>query len=387
VIDPDETEPTWLRGPTPEDPDDDAFWEAETETDRNPVGVWRGLVAEAERRGDHARAERLRAGGPPPEPGASPMVFAPLIAALEIGHDPGGAVAAALAAIDVELLRLVIVVGGPEAARYTRYLLDLIGRGDVAVVAGGPGVAHADTTIADLIPADVPDQPTEVLAAVRAVTSSTPHLIRWANAGPLTDLAAVIHDNPGLTSRLDCTISAAPLDAVQPHVAADLASATAVLASLRRPDIESHDPRAAVRAPRDPTLITVDGAAQVVAADAALSRHLAASGAPPWSRLLAAHIEQWFARGNGPWSLLPSLTVATANGNVYVQSGKSRIVVTPTGRLVKDHAGHELRTSRGVRDHFFLFDGWLAGTLVAAARATSAEAGPNAPSSDGRASG
>jgi hypothetical protein len=59
------------------------------ETDRNPVWVWQGLIAEAERQGDHAHAEQLQRGGPPPEAAASTNSFAPVICAFEVGDDPG----------------------------------------------------------------------------------------------------------------------------------------------------------------------------------------------------------------------------------------------------------------------------------------------------------
>jgi hypothetical protein len=368
VIDPDETgaTPLWLRGPTAEDPEDDAFWEAETRSDRDPVGVWRGLIAEAERRGDQAGAEQLRAGGPPPEPGPSPMLFAPLIAALEIGNDPGGAVAAALAAIEIERLRLVVVAGGAEAARYTRQLLDLIGRPEVAVVAGRVGHAGA---IAGLVSPAVPDQPTDVLRAVRDVTSSTPYAIRWVNAGPLTDLAAVLRDDPDLVRRLDCSIAAAPLEARQPQFDADLESAAFVVTTLRQPDIGSHDPRAAIRAPHHPTLITVSADGHTVAAHSSLHRRLGAPDAPAWCRLLAAHMDQWFAGSgeHGLCSLTPALAVAEARGLPYVDSAPAAVALTASGELVKDPAGRTFRTTRGVRDYLFPFAPWLEATLAEAA--------------------
>jgi hypothetical protein len=380
VIDPDETgaTPLWLRGPTAHDQEDDAFWEAETRTDRDPVGVWRGLIAEAERRGDQAGAERLRAGGPPPEPGPSPMVFAPLIAALEIGDDPGGAVAVALAAVEIEWLRLVVVAGGAEAARYTRQLLDLIGRPEVAVVAGRVGHAGA---IAGLVATDVPDQPTDVFAAVRDVTASTPYAIRWANAGPLTDLAAVLRDDPDLVRRLDCSIVAAPLDGRQPQFAADVDSAAFVLTTLRQPDIGSHDPQAAIRAPFHPTLITASADGHTVAAHSSLQRRLEAPDAPAWCRLLAAHMDQWFATGkesdmskesgvgteHGRWTLTPALAVAESRRLPYLDSAPATVALTPSGELVEDPAGQTFRITRGVRDYLFAFAPWLEATLAKAA--------------------
>ncbi|SBW21660.1 hypothetical protein FDG2_2080 [Candidatus Protofrankia californiensis] len=132
-----------MSDPTEKDVEDyESWYEMERPDDVDPIGTWQMWIDRAERAGDVAKAERLRREGPPPEPGISPLTLAPMVLAVAgVGGDPGGAIGVALAALREPLLALVITIGDGdgERARFTRYLLDLLGRSDVAVVAGAAG--------------------------------------------------------------------------------------------------------------------------------------------------------------------------------------------------------------------------------------------------------
>jgi hypothetical protein len=85
-----------------------------------------------------ADADALIAGGPPSDGGVAAIARAPMIVDTDIGGDPDDTVALVVAARRVPELALVITSDeyGGERARFLRYLLDLVGRPDVKVVAG-----------------------------------------------------------------------------------------------------------------------------------------------------------------------------------------------------------------------------------------------------------
>ena len=128
-------------------------WREDEQTfeDLDPVGTWYSELERARRRGDTAEVERRLKAGPPPGYGPDPLTFAPVVLAVEVGGDPGGAIAVGVAAKRDERLALVIVMGGPEPARFVRHLLDLAGRPDVAVVASS-APSTGDLSITDLTP-------------------------------------------------------------------------------------------------------------------------------------------------------------------------------------------------------------------------------------------
>jgi hypothetical protein len=345
-----------------DDPGGERAWEAPWRGDDDPIGVWEDRLAFWESRGWHDLVERERRIGPPPEPGTSPYALAPVIVAVEVGRDPGGAIAVALAARRSELLRVVVVIGDAEASRFTRHLLDLLDRPDVAVVRGH-APAPPSTSIGRLVPAAVPAQSDDVMGAVRAVTSSTPYLVQWGNSGPLTDLGAVLAEDPGLADRLAVSIAVGPVDAPVPAFASDPAAAQVVLAAIRRPSNSARDPRAARRRMLLPDLITIDPALCTLAADADAPRRWASGAAPAWQQLLAAHLERWFARGEPAAALYPALTIGALLALDPFLPGHDHISADATGRVRSDPAGSEVESKGRLFPQLDGLDSWLARML------------------------
>jgi hypothetical protein len=295
-------DPRALAGPGEWDKSDD--WLIEND----PVAVWRLQIEEKERHGDHAGAARLREAGPPPTFGPDEFDLSPVILAVEVGTDPGGAIAVAFAALKLPRLRLVIVSGPPSAARFARYLLDLLGRTDVTVVAGA-GPSSGTPAIDGLVPDEVPAPGQDVLSAVRAVAAEYPYVLLWANCGPLTDLAAVYTADPTLAERITCTITVGPLDARNPHFASDPAAAESAFAGIRRPTTAHQDPRATAGPPLEPVLVTAELERHLVYPQSKLVWMLTDPDAPAWVGLLGEHVRQWYAQGNQTLSVYPAVAV------------------------------------------------------------------------------
>ncbi|HEX3731733.1 MAG TPA: nucleoside hydrolase, partial [Mycobacteriales bacterium] len=149
-------------------------------------------------------AQELREAGPPDRP---ELYHSPLIIDTDIGGDPDDAIAIAIAARSTPELALVVTSDecGGERARFARHYLDLLGRPEVPVVAGRQLADTRYHVVDGLIPADVPPQPADVLAAVDHVTDSTDGPIRWCGIGPLSNLADVLAARPQLRERLRVT--------------------------------------------------------------------------------------------------------------------------------------------------------------------------------------
>jgi hypothetical protein len=333
--------------------DDDLTFE-----DLDPVHTWRTDLERAERAGQTDVAERLRAEGPPPGYGESPRKFAPLIVSVEVGSDPGGVIAVALAARHVPLLSLVIVIGGQDAARFTRHLLDLMDRPEVIVVASN-APSTQDSSMMSLTPPQTPEQSADVAGAIRAVTAQTPHLLLWASYGPLTDLAQALANDPGLSDRLAASIGAGPLDAATPQFASDPTSAAMAIAALRKPSVESHDPRAAVRPSHPPDLLTADLDEVTITAGAPLHQLLTASDSERWHHLLGHHLNQWFAQGHVTSSQAASLSVASIMQSPFIESERRSIAVDSTGRIQIDSHGVPMDTTLSTRRWGEVFTEWL----------------------------
>ncbi len=319
-------------------------YEPETWTDVDPVGAWQHEIAMAIRRGDLDRAERLQAGGPPPGLGPSDFVFSPRILAVEVGADPGGALAVAACALDFDQLRLVIIMGDPEAARFTRHLLDLAGRPDVAVAASA-APAPQNLSITGLVPTHVAPQSTDVLGAVRAIADSYPYVIRWGNCGALTDLAGVYAAEPALADRLLCYVAAGPPDTAYTNFASDSVSASIAIATLHRPPLNVQDPRVDGGSPGWPHLITEPLHDHVLEPESETQHLLAEPTAPAWAHLLAAHLSQWFAQGNPTASLYPVLMIAELDGVPYLDNDLRAVTVDDSGRVHLGATGTEMWTT------------------------------------------
>jgi pyrimidine-specific ribonucleoside hydrolase len=333
--------------------DDDLTFE-----DLDPVRTWRTELERAERAGQTDLAESLRKAGPPLGFGVSPRVLAPVVLSVEVGGDPGGAIGVALAALRTKRLALVIVVGGAEPARYTRYLLNLMRRPDVTVVASS-APSTQDLYVSGLTPSDVPIQATDVARAVRAASAATPYLVLWGNSGPLTDLAAALSADPALADRLGASVAAGPFDSATPQFASDPGSAAFALSVLRKPSVESHDPRAAVRPSFPPELLTADPGQLAISPASPLYRRLTAAESPAWARLLGQHLEQWFDHGQPESVQYAALTVASVEHVPLISTTERSVVVDGTGRIQISPNGTVVDTTLGLRDHFIAFTDWL----------------------------
>jgi hypothetical protein len=326
--------------------------------DLDPVGTWRHRLDVARRTGDTEEVERRLKAGPPPGYGPSPSTFAPVILALEVGGDPGGAIALALAARQIQRLSLVIAVGGSDPARFARHLLDLLGRPEVAVVRSS-APSTLDLNIRGLVPPDVPAQNGDVISAVRAVTGQDPYLVLWGNSGPLTDLAAALRADPVLAGRLRASIAAGPLDAATPPFASDPASAALALATVRTPPVEAHHPESAV-SPTFPTeLLVAEPTSFDIGAHSPVRTSLAAPEAPAWAALLGLHLDLWFSHSHSVSSQYPALMIASVLNRPFLKTSYKPIAADDTGRVRIDAAGVEMRATLGWRDHFIEFHEWL----------------------------
>jgi hypothetical protein len=330
--------------------------------DLDPVGTWRHRLDLMKRAGNTAEVERMLTAGPPPGDGPSPSTFAPVVLALEVGGDPGGAIALALAARQIKRLSLIIAMGGPESARFSRHLLDLLGRPDVAVVQSS-APSTLDLSITGLVPPDVPKQSDDVISAVRAVVGHDPYLVLWGNTGPLTDLAAVLRDDPALAGRLRASIAAGPLDAATPPFASDPTSAALALATVRTPSVEAHHPESAV-SPTFPTeLLAADPTPFDIGADSPVRRSLAAPEAPAWVVLLSHHLDQWFSHGHSASSQYPALMIASVLNRPLMKTSYKPVAADGAGSIRIDATGVELRVTVAWRNHFIEFQEWLLNQL------------------------
>src|SRR3981081_3580310 len=131
----------------------------------------------------------------------------PVIIDTEIGGEPDDAIALAVAARELPELALVVPsdeISG-QRARFARYLLDCLHRPDVPVVAGHQLSATPCYFAHGLTPRQGSGDPDDVAPAARAVREVVGvggGRARWIGLGPLTNLAALLTEDPGLARRL-----------------------------------------------------------------------------------------------------------------------------------------------------------------------------------------
>lgn len=234
---------------------------------------------------------------------------------------------------------LALVITGDEVrgerARFARHLLDLMGRYDVATVAGAGLGDSRYYCVGDLVPDTVPAQPDNVVAAVRRVADATEGPIRWVGMAPLTNLARLVSAAPELAARLRVTQMGGALryrdpSSAEHNIRLDVAGAHAVL-----------------RAVADGVLTTPEFVASEitftqeieVSADSPLYARLRAAHAPPWARLLADHLDRWFAGFHPGTMQHDALTLTAALGLPYVSFDRLPIRMDPIGRTARAPAG------------------------------------------------
>jgi len=354
----------------------DAFTGGSGGEDEDPQTEWRREVAYAERRDDQAEVERLKK-NPPPGIGISPRALAPRIIAADVGHDPSSAMAVAWAAlVDTQrgqvpklerTFKLAITLNDADgrAAQFTRRVLDLLGRPDIAVAASKSGAAAEELALTEVVPTNVPEPPDDVIGAVRKVTEATPYLVHWINHGPLTVLSSVLDDDPDLARRLIATIAADPVAGSgthhpgQPFFGSDPQAAAKVVVRLREPSWELRDPRTAIDRLYPPTMITIDPAAYQITPGSPLHRVLGAGDAPAWGRLLAAYLDAWFAHRHSYAAQHAMLTTAVGMGIDFVYDFPETVKIDTAGELRVDPSGNEMMVAERVNEAPIGFLDWL----------------------------
>jgi pyrimidine-specific ribonucleoside hydrolase len=325
----------------------------ETRDDESPRDAAEALAGHAERYADLGfgdLVEKLRSAGRYPRSTAG----TPIVLDTDIGGDPDDAVAVAVAALNRPELALVLTSDEHKGqrARFARRLLDLCGRADVPVLAGADLGNTRYLALDDLVPDDVPEQPTG-LEALAATCRDAPTVVRWVGMGPMTNLAALLSREPSLATKLDVTQMGGALayrhpDRAEHNVRLDVPAARAVLATASRPRLVTSD-------------VTFTAANEVTAADPLYAR-LAAPGAPGWARLLAAHMRIWFDRFHPGTMQHDALTLSVALALPFVDLGLERVALDGIGRMREDGAGAEVFLAYGA--DYAAFRRWLSAQLL-----------------------
>jgi len=274
---------------------------------------------------------KLRAALPLPED----LEHTPIILDTDIGGDPDDAITVVAAARTCPQLALVLTTDETASggrARFARWLLDELGRAEVAVAAGARLTAASYYCVEGLVPGSVGEQPGDVLGAVQAVCAATQDPVRWVGLGPLTNLAKVLERDPDLAQQLRLTQMGGTLqhpDAqhAEHNVALDVAAAQAVLRAVAHqrltiPEFVSTD-------------VTVHGDTAVTSASS-LYQRLTASGSPLWAQILAQHLDRWFERFHPQTHQHDPLTLTAALDLPFVESHKIRVMIDDTGRIRRD---------------------------------------------------
>jgi pyrimidine-specific ribonucleoside hydrolase len=255
----------------------------------------------------------------------------------DAGGDPDDAIALVVAAAEPALALVVTSdeLSG-ERARFTRHLLDLLGRPDVPVVAGADLGNTRLNCVEGLTPRRVPAQPTDVLAAVTEVCSAA--TTQWVGIGPASNLAMVLTERPELATRLAVTQVGGALRYRDPERAdhnfrTDPGAAATLLARARLPRLQLSE-----------VTFTPEVA---IAKDSPLHRLLSGPVGPPWAHLVAAHLDQWYDRFHHATMQHDALALASALGLPFVDYHREHVVIDERARTT-------VATGGG-------FDVWLSG--------------------------
>lgn len=294
-------------------------------------------------------------------PWPADLTGTPLIIDTDIGGDADDAFAVAAAARGVPEVQLVLTgdeLNG-QRARFARHLLDLMGRQDVATVAGASLGATPYVVVEDLIPATVPAQSTDVVAAVRAVLDSTSGPVRWVGMAPLSNLAHVVAELGEAAARLHVTQMGGALryrnpDSAEHNIRLDVPAAREVLAaaadrSLPTPEFVASE-------------VTFTPEIELTA-DGPMHRWTHTPGAPAWAALLGRHLDSWFERFYPGSMQHDALTLTAALDLPFVDSEPMRITMDDIGRTSVAEDGTLVRWS--VDADYEAFMRWLAHTLGA----------------------
>ena len=264
----------------------------------------------------------------------------PVIIDTEIGGEPDDAIALAVAARELPELALVVTsdeISG-QRARFARYLLDCLHRPDVPVVAGHQLSATPCYFAHGLTPRQVSGDPDDVALAVAAVCGRGGGRARWIGLGPLTNLAALLTEDPGLARRLSIT-QLGGLGALGWLSGLGEGGPSLPQRNFR---LDPASARVVLGAARDLRVVNVDAAFSrdaAITAASPLYRELADPAAPRWARVLAAHCGQFFAQYHPAVIPAGPLTLSAALRLPFAQFRATRVSVDRAGRMREDHAG------------------------------------------------
>ena len=268
----------------------------------------------------------------------------PIILDTEIGGEPDDAMALIIAARDLPELALVVTTDelNGERARFARYLLDRAGRADVAVAAGRQLSPTAPYFAHGLTPDWVTPPAGEVARAVAEAAARAGGAARWIGLGPLSNLAALLADQPQLARRLFVTQLTGTSDhagqALAPrNFRLDPAAARQVLAAVPHLRLVSF----ALPAGRQVELTAASPAVRRLAGAGS------AGGGHSWETLLAAHLGQFFARYHPAVFPAGPLALAAALRLPFTSFGPARVTVSATGAMAI-HAGGDILISQNV---------------------------------------
>jgi inosine-uridine nucleoside N-ribohydrolase len=286
----------------------------------------------------------------------------PMIIDTDIGGDADDAVAVAVAARQVPELALLITgdeVRG-QRARFARHLLDLLGRSDVPVVAGAALGESRYFCVDGLTPRAVPDQPTDVVAAVHEVCAAAAGPVRWVGMAPMSNLARVLAEAPEAASRLRVTQMGGALryrdpSSAEHNIRLDVPSARQVLDAVAR---------GALAVPEFVASEVTFTPRIEITADTPLYRRLRDPQAAPWARVLAAHLDRWFAQFYPGTMQHDALTLTAALDLPFVDSDQLSIAMDAIGRTTEAPPGRGTRVRWSRSAEYQPFMAWLTAALT-----------------------
>ena len=264
------------------------------------------------------------------------LAHARMIIDTDVGGDPDDAVALAVAVGTVPELGPVVTSDerGGARARFARYLLDALGRPEVAVVSGRQLADTRYFCVEGLMPAEVPAQSTDVAGALRSLSDTSTGPLRWVGLGPASNLADLATTHPDLVSRLVVAQIGGrdPLSQARPNFRLGPEAAATMLRSTAEPHLVISD---------------VTFRPQIeISADTPLYRSLADDTACGWKALVRANFDRWFAAFHPTSMLHDPLTLSASLQLPYVDFSLERVAVRPDGRMHRAGEGRPAFVSR-----------------------------------------
>ncbi|MEG8179355.1 hypothetical protein GZH49_12540 [Nocardia terpenica] len=264
----------------------------------------------------------------------------------QIGWDLDELIALWVAA---RIIRRLIVITSDETrgrrACLARLVLDLLGRPEVPVVAGGE-LADSDTRF---LFADYPLPPVPHGDAVEIVATGAEHApVTVIGLGAFTNIAALLYRHPHLSETTDVVLQGGWLDHYRKmprashnlHIDQVAAGVTLRMAHRPRLVLSTHTNHPGLRVTPDSPLAdwfhTTD---------------------TPFARLAELYCDRWFARRpDGSWQA-DSVAVAVAVGARVAEFVTESILVGPDARLHRSPAGRPLTVTTSI--DYAAFAAWL----------------------------